>query len=191
MADMHENPGLVEELLDRLEELCFEMLERLLADHKDRIDAIGISDDCGGERGMFISPEHWRRFLKPRHRRLYERIREAGKYAYLHTCGNVTPNIPDLIDIGLNMLQPIQPEAMDIFELKRRFGRDLCLVGGVSTQRALAFGSPDVVRKEVRACLRGMAPGGGYIMAPAKSIMPGVPIENAAALIEAMSRQTL
>ena len=189
LVDLHEHPAFVEELLDRLEELCFDILERLITDYGDRIDAVGISDDCGGERGMLIDPAHWRRFLKPRHRRLYERIRKAGLPTYLHTCGDITPIIPDLIDIGLNMLQPIQPEAMDIFDLKRRYGRDLCLVGGVSTQRALSFGSAAEIRREVRSCIEGMAPGGGYIMAPAKSIMPGVPVENAAALIDAMVHQ--
>jgi len=87
------------------------------------------------------------------------------------------------------MLQPIQPEAMDIFEVKRRFGKDLCLMGGISTQHTLHQGTPDDVRREVRACLKDMAAGGGYVMAPAKAILPGVPVENAAALIDAFLKQ--
>ena len=120
---------------------------------------------------------------------MYERIRTGGKYVYMHSCGHVRPIIPDLVEIGGNMLQPIQPEAMDIFEIKRTFGRDLCLVGGISTQRSLPFGKPKQVRADVAECLERMAPGGGYVMAPAKAIMAGVPLENAIALIDAFVDQ--
>jgi uroporphyrinogen decarboxylase len=97
--------------------------------------------------------------------------------------------IPDLIEVGVNILQPIQPEAMDVFEVKRRFGRDLCLMGGISTQQTLPYGTPDQVRAEVRQCLERLGEGGGYVMAPAKPILPGVPIENAIALIETFVNQ--
>jgi uroporphyrinogen decarboxylase len=97
--------------------------------------------------------------------------------------------LPDLIELGVDILQPIQPEAMDIFDLKQQFGRDICFAGGISTQRTLPYGSTEDVRSEVNNCLLKMAKGGGYIMAPAKAIMPGVPLENAAALINAFVRQ--
>ena len=189
LMDLCLHPSFTHALFDGLEAVCAGVIDRLLRDYGDRIDAIGLSDDYGSERNLMISPDHWRTFLKPRLRRLYQRIRAGGKQVYMHSCGHVRPIVPDLVEIGGNMLQPIQPEAMDIFELKQTFGRDLCLVGGISTQRTLPFGTPDEVRAEVRACLRRMAPGGGYIMAPAKPVMPGVPIENAAALIDAFTHQ--
>lgn len=183
MIDMHENPAFVDELLDGLESLCCTVIDRLVADFGDRVDAIGFSDDMGAQRSMLISPKMWRRFLKPHQERMYRRIRDAGKVVYLHTCGHVEPIVGELVDMGVNMLQPIQPESMDIFALKRKYGRHLCFAGGISTQHTLPFGTPDQVRAETRRCIEVMGEGGGYVVAPAKPILPGVPIENAAALI--------
>ena len=187
--DLHTEPVFCEELLDGLMEVCLGVVDRLLADYGDRIDAIGMSEDYGTEKSLMINPEIWRRFIRPRIARIAERIHQGGKHVYIHSCGNVTQVIPDLVDIGVDMLQPIQPEAMNIFELKKEFGRDLCLVGGISTQKTLPFGTPQEVCDEVRRCLDIMAKGGGYIMAPAKSIMPGVPVENAVALLDSMANQ--
>ena len=189
--DLHTEPAFCEEMLDGLMEVCLGVVDRLLADHGDKIDAIGMSEDYGTERSMMIAPATWRRFIRPRIARIFERIRQGGKYAYIHSCGHVTQIIPDLVDVGINMLQPIQPEAMDIFELKSEFGKDICLVGGISTQNTLPFGTPQQVRDEVRRCLDVMADGGGYIMAPAKPILPGVPVENAVALLESFVNQEM
>jgi len=183
-TDLVLNPAFVEELLDHLEQMCLRIIDRLLRDYGDKIDAIGFSEDYGTQRGLLISPKHWRQFIKPRIGRMFERIRAGGKKVYIHSCGHVEPVIGDLIEIGADMLQPIQPEAMDIFKLKREFGKDICLVGGISTQKTLPFGSVQDVRDEVRACLDRMAAAGGYIMAPAKAILAGVPVENAIALID-------
>jgi len=189
LMDLHLAPAFCEELLDGLEAVCLEVVDRLLADYGDRIDAIGMSEDYGTERGLLISPETWRRFIRPRIARIFKRIRSGGKSFYVHACGDVTDVIPDLIDIGADILQPIQPEAMDIFELKKEFGKDLCLFGGISTQKTLPFGTVQEVRDAVRRCLDVMARGGGYVMAPAKPIMPGVPIANAVALLESFVNQ--
>ena len=189
MMDLHMNPDFVEELLDGLELVCNGIIDRLLSDYGDRVDAIGFSEDYGTETSLMMSPDTWRRFVKPRLARMCGRISKGGKKVYLHSCGHVRPLIPDLVDVGVDMLQPLQPEAMDIFEIKRSFGRELCLVGGISTQETLPFGTPRDVRREVTTCLERMAPGGGYIMAPAKAIMAGVPLENARALIDAFLEQ--
>ena len=189
LTDFLENPGFAAELMDNLAETCIRVVDRLVRDYGERIDAIGLSNDSGAEKSMLISPETWRKFVKPGLARICERIRRSGRKTYLHSCGHVTPIIPDLIEIGVEMLQPIQPESMDIFRLKKEFGRDICLVGGISTQRTLPFGTPDDVVREVRKCLEVMAVGGGYILAPAKPILPGVPLDNAVALIDAIVRQ--
>jgi uroporphyrinogen decarboxylase len=189
MMDFCLHPAFVHELLDGLEAVCAQVIDRLLRDYGDRIDAIGMSEDYGSQQSLLISPRHWREFIKPRLGRLVGRIRGAGKQAYIHSCGHVLPLIGDLVEIGVTMLQPLQPEAMDIFEVKRRFGKDLCLMGGISTQHTLHRGSVEDVTGEVRECLDRMAAGGGYVMAPAKPILPGVPLENAVALIDAFVRQ--
>ncbi len=189
MMDICMNPTFVHELLDGLEDVCSRVIDRLLRDWGDRIDAIGMSEDYGSQKSLLISPQHWREFIKPRLARLVGKIRGAGKHAYIHSCGHVLPIIGDLIDVGVTMLQPLQPEAMDIFEVKRRFGKNLCLMGGISTQRTLHHGSVEDVKHEVQECLTRMAVGGGYVMAPAKPILPGVPVENAIALIDAFTNQ--
>jgi len=190
MMDMTLHPAFVEQLMEGLEATCTSVIDHFLADYGDRIDAIGFSEDYGTQRSLLISPAHWRRFIKPGLGRMIERIRRGGKKVYLHSCGHIVPLIPELIELGVDILQPIQPEAMDIFELKRNFGRDLCLTGGISTQYTLHGGSVDDVRRDVDACLDKMAADGGYIMAPAKAIMADVPVENAIALIDAFRRQT-
>ena len=187
--DMIEHPEFVEDLLDALADVCLGVIDQLLSSFGDSIDAIGFSDDYGSERSLLISPSLWRQFLPPRLERLYNRIKSGGKKVYLHSCGHVEPLLPDFIDLGVDLLQPIQPEANDIYRLKVDFGSRICLVGGISTQVTLPFGTPDEVRREVAKCLAVMAKGGGYIMAPSKPILPGVPIENAVALIDAMVNQ--
>jgi uroporphyrinogen decarboxylase len=189
MMDLCVHPTFAHELLDGLEAVCAKVIDRLLRDYGDRIDAIGMSEDYGSQKSLLISPRHWREFIKPRLARLVGKIRGAGKQAYIHSCGHVLPIIGDLVEIGVTMLQPLQPEAMDIFEVKRRFGKDLCLMGGISTQHTLHHGTVEDVTREVRNCLKYMAVGGGYVMAPAKPILPGVPVENAVALIDAFTNQ--
>jgi uroporphyrinogen decarboxylase len=189
MVDFYEAPAFVDQLMDGLEAICSAVIDRLVRDYGDKVDAIGFSEDLGTQRGLMMSPQTWRRFLKPHSKRMYERIRAAGKVVYMHSCGDVQPIVGELIDIGVNMLQPIQPEAMDIFALKREFGRNLCFAGGLSTQQTLPYGTPQEVRDEVLRCIEVMGKGGGYVCAPAKPILPGVPIENAAALIDTLVGQ--
>jgi uroporphyrinogen decarboxylase len=189
MMDMYDHAPFMDALLDNLEATCMAIIERLLIDFGDQIDAIGFSDDMGGQQNMLISPQAWRRFLKPHQRRLYERIHSAGKVVYLHSCGHIAPIVGELIDIGVNILQPIQPEAMDIFSLKAKYGRQLCFAGGISTQHTLPYGTPNQVREETLRCIEELGKGGGYIVAPAKPILPGVPIDNAVALIDTIVGQ--
>jgi uroporphyrinogen decarboxylase len=189
MTDLYDHPSFVDELLDGLETVCCAVIDRLVRDYGDRIDAVGFSEDMGTQRGLMISPQSWRRFLKRHQKRMYDKIRSAGKVVYLHSCGNIEPIVGELVDIGVNMLQPIQPEAMDIFALKRRYGTHLCFAGGISTQQTLPYGTPEQVRAEVRTCIETMGQSGGYVVAPAKPILPGVPIANAVALIDTIVGQ--
>jgi len=189
LMDLHDHPRFVDDLLDGLEAMCCAVIDRLVSDYGDRIEAIGFSEDMGSQHGMLLSPKMWRRFLKPHQERLFAKIRSAGKVVYLHSCGDITPIVGELADLGVNMLQPIQPEAMDIFALKRQYGRALCFAGGISTQQTLPYGTPAQVRAETRQCIEVMGQGGGYVVAPAKPILPGVPLENAVALIDTIVKQ--
>ena len=175
-----------------------EFVDRLLAGIADYIlrtmdilfdrfefDAIALSDDYGTQKSMMISPGSWRQLIKPRLAEIFTRAKSAGKAVFLHSCGNVRAVVPDLVELGLDILHPIQPEAMDIIELKRTFGDDLTFCGGLGTQDILVSATPDEVRDEVFRLKREMGRGGGYILEPGITIQADVPLKNILAMIEA------
>lgn len=180
--DLVDEPRFAAGLLDLVLERHLEVVDALV---QLPCDAIMVVDDYGDQRGVAVGPERWRQFIKPRLARLYERIHGAGKSTFHHSCGNVFDIIPDLIDCGLDVLQSVQPEAMPVYEIKRRFGSSLRLWGGLGTQRLLPFGSPREIQAEVRRLKRQLGAGGGYVLTSSKPIMPEVPAQNAAALVEA------
>ena len=181
-AGLISEPQFCEELLDAILVRQLDLLDTLC---RLPIDGIIFADDWGDQRGVTIGPDLWRRFIKPRVRMLFERVHKRGKLTFQHTCGNVLEIVPDLIEIGLDCLQSLQPEAMPVYELKRRYGGELILWGGLGTQQLLPFGTTEDIRKEVIKLKRELGVGGGYIFSSCKPIMKGVPVENAAALIEA------
>jgi len=154
-------------------------------------DAVLFGDDWGDQRGVMIGPERWRSFLKPRYARIYEAAHAQGKLVMSHCCGSVVDIIPDLIEIGLDVLESVQPEAagMNPYELKRRWGDKITFWGCLGSQSTIPFGTPQEIHDEVRRLCREMGEGGGYILAPAKPIQPETPTENAVALIEAFANQ--
>lgn len=150
------------------------------------IDAVWFGDDWAGQNGLLISPDLWRRRIRPFFARLIEAVHGAGRKVILHSCGNVRALIPDLIDMGVDCLQSVQPEAMDPIALKREFGRDLCFWGGAPVQSLPAL-SPDDIRKQIRRLRDEMSPGGGFICSPAKALSDELPIAKAIAVIEAVA----
>ena len=181
LTDAAAEPAFYAALLDRLCELDLALLDELLT---LPVDGVILDGDWGNQRGIMLGPERWRRFIKPRLAKLYARIHRAGKHTLHHSCGNVRDVIPDLIEIGLDVLQSVQPEAMNPYELKKEFGRDLTFWGGLGSQRTIPFGSPAEIRREVDRLCREMGRGGGYILGPAKALQPETPTENAAAVVE-------
>lgn len=181
--DMVEHPSFAEELLDAVLEKQLQLMDKLAT---MPIDGIIISDDFGDQRGVIIGPERWKRFIKPRLAKLYERAHDGGKMTLQHTCGNVMEIIPDLIDAGLDCLQCLQPEAMEVYEIKRKYGDRLRLWGGVGTQQLLPRGKPAQICSEVHHLARELGKGGGYVMTSAKPIRSDVPTENAVAFLEAI-----
>jgi uroporphyrinogen decarboxylase len=151
------------------------------------VDVVLIGDDVAGQRGLLMSLETWRTFLKPRLAATVRAVKSANPAAFLcyHSDGNVGPVIPDLIEIGVDILNPVQPECMDPAALKRRFGDRLSFWGTVSVQRTMPLGTPEEVQTEVRARIHDVARGGGLILAPAHVLGPETPWENIVAFFEA------
>lgn len=181
LMDAAAEPDFFEELVRRVADHHMEIVEHLV---QLPLDAIFFSDDWGDQRGVILGPERWRKYLKPHLARMYQCTHEAGMVTFSHCCGCITGIIPDLIEIGLDCLQSIQPEAMNPYELKRRWGDKMTFFGGVGSQRLLPFGTPDEIRSEIRKLCREMGQGGGYILGLAKAFQPETPALNAAAAIE-------
>lgn len=182
LMDLALYPEFVRDLLDLILERELELLEAVC---RLPVDGILFVDDWGDQQGVTIGPERWRQYLKPRVKILYERAHELGKWTFQHTCGNVLPLVPDLIEMGLDCLQSLQPEAMPVYELKEKYGQSLALWGGLGTQALLPRGTPDEIRAEVRKLKRRLGSGGGYVFTTSKPIMRDVPLANAVALVEA------
>lgn len=154
---------------------------------RSNADAVYFSDDWGSQRCLLMNPDDWRKFYLPSYRKLFRRIRDNGMKVFMHLCGNVTEIIPDLIDIGLNVLNPIQPQAMDVRELSERFGGRICFYGGIDVQGTMVSGSPDDVKDEIRNLVNLFGGfNGGYICSTSHSIMPETPLDNIIAMFEAL-----
>jgi uroporphyrinogen decarboxylase len=182
LLDLTMSPRFVAGLLRGLADHVLQTMEVLFA--RFRFDGVTISDDYGTQHGMLMSPSHWRRFVKPLLAEVYALAKRHGRTVLHHSCGNILPIIGDLIEIGLDVLHPIQPEAMDVFRLKREFGRELTFCGGVRTQDLLPRGTPEQVRDEVKRLKAVMGRGGGYILEPGITLQADVPLANLVALIE-------
>ncbi|HBE01623.1 MAG: uroporphyrinogen-III decarboxylase-like protein [Spirochaetes bacterium GWF1_41_5] len=180
MMDFYLNPGFVHELLDALADHNICMIRRALACN---IDAVMFGDDWGQQRGLIMGPDLWRTFIKPRLSRMYQAVKRAGKFVFIHSCGDVDELFPELADCGLDCFNPFQPEVMDVEDLMIRYRGTLAFYGGISTQKSLPFGSTEDVRTEVRKMIR-LGKQGGYILSPAHSIPGDVPLANMLAMIE-------
>lgn len=183
LMDLLDEPRFIHEALDLLMQMHFDAIDDLV---RLPIDGITFGDDFGSQRGLMISPKLFREFFKPRLRQMYGRVAAAGLVVGAHSDGDNLPIIPDLLEIGLQVFHPIQPECMDLETLKREFGRDLSFRGGIGVQRGIALGTPDDVRHEVSRSARILGRNGGYIMEPCKPLPPETPSENVAAFLEAM-----
>ncbi len=151
------------------------------------VDIVITGDDVAGQNGMLIKPALWREFLKPRLAATVRAVKSADPdvFVFYHSDGNVEAVVPELIEIGIDILNPVQPECMDPAAIKRRYGDRLAFWGTVSVQRTIPFGSPAEVRAEVQARIRPVACGGGLILAPAHVLGPETPWENVVAFFEA------
>lgn len=188
MLDMALRPRFVHQLLDRILEFDMAILDALL---EFPIDGVWFGDDYGQQNGLIISPNMWCAFIKPRLALLFARAQAANLPVFLHSDGAVSGLIPDLLEIGLNVLNPLQPEVMDLPALKRTYGRDLVFCGGISTQRLLCRATPEQVEEELKWLAGGMAANGGYIAGTAGSVQADVPLPNLTRLLDLLRGQDL
>jgi uroporphyrinogen decarboxylase len=178
-------------LFDRLLELRLDFWEMALPELGPVVDVVAEFDDYGTQTSQLISPRMFRKQLKPRLKALFERVRDLapGTRLFFHSCGNVRPLIPDFIEIGVDILNPIhvRAEGMEPAALKRDFGSELVFWGGgVDTQGVLPSATPQEVKDDVRRNIEALAPGGGYVFNTVHNIQPDVPAENVVAMWEAL-----
>jgi uroporphyrinogen decarboxylase len=187
MLDLVENPELAEAILDIPFDYHLAAAKRLV---EIGVDMIWTGDDIGGQSAMILSPAMWRRIFKPRMARFFAELKRLNphvKIAY-HSDGVIYPVIPDLIEIGLDVLNPIQPACMDPARLKREYGDKLCFWGSIDEQHTLPFGTPADVRDEVLSRQETLGKGGGLILGPTHHVQLDTPMENFLAMVNTIQQ---
>jgi uroporphyrinogen decarboxylase len=184
LMDAIEHPDFFAEALDKIMNLYLDFVDYTC---ELPVDGILFGDDWGDQRGVIIGPKRWRQFLKPRWAQVYGRVHAHGKIVMHHSCGSVASILPDIIEIGVDVLESVQPEAagMNPYELKKQFGDKITFWGCLGSQSTIPFGKPSEVRAEIQRLRSEMGKGGGYILSPAKPLRSETPTENAVAIVEA------
>lgn len=187
LMDLALDPALVEATLDRIETVQTEMMHRFLSEAASLVDLVFISDDIGGQNGLLMSPRMWRRHLRPRLTRWCDLIHSYGVKVFYHTDGGVGPVIPELIEAGIDVLNPIQHacRGMELGQLAEKYGDQIIFHGGVDNQQVLPFGTVEDVRAETLRCLETLGAGReGYICCSCHNVQPGTPLANVMTMIE-------
>jgi uroporphyrinogen decarboxylase len=186
LLDMHLKPEFTVALIHEIVHFYKGYFTGIASACRGSVDAIAFGDDFAGQTGMLMSPGMWRKFFKPAWAELFAVAKEHGYRVMFHSCGSMFDVIPDLIEIGLDVLYPVQPRArnMDLARLQASFGSRLCFYGGFDVQGLLPHGTVDEIRAETRRLLGLFAGGGGYILSTSHVIMDEVPLENVLALYE-------
>jgi len=188
LMDLVARRKFAEKLLDKILEIRLDQIEKILDRVGDRIDIIAEGDDIAMQKGLIISPQLYRRIIKPRHKKLLSKIREKTDAAiFFHSCGAIYPLIGDLIDIGVDIINPVQVSAkgMDPKRLKKEFGDHIVFWGGGCDPQVMESGTVEEVKRYVRDRCRVFAPGGGFVFAHVHNIQAGAPPQNIIAAFEA------
>ena len=185
LVDFLVRPAVAERVLDQVASRTRYIAGRYAA---AGCDIICLGDDVGSERSMLMAPRLWRKWLKPRLAATVEAIKQANPatIVFYHSDGSIEPVVPDLVEIGIDVLNPVQPEAVDTPGLMRTYGSRLSFWGGIGVQTTLPFGAPEDVRRAVRDLIGNAGPQGGLVVAPSHVIEPDVPWENIEAFVEAV-----
>ena len=181
--DMAVDPEFTNALLDRITEIQLKLIHRYL---DLGIDGAYFGDDYGAQKNLLFSPRMWRKYIKPRLATLFAPFRERGLPVIMHSDGQIQKILPDLVEIGLTVLNPVQPEVVDHDWLYENFGRDLAFYGGISTQTILPYGSPDEVQEAISSCINKLSPSRtGLLIAPSHRMMTDIPMANVSAMLQA------
>lgn len=187
MVMMKRNGSKTEKILDMLNEIRLRQAKLLL---EADVDVIVDGDDAGAQNTMILSPLLWKKYLKPRYKILSNLIHSKGKYFLFHSDGWIEPIIQDLIEIGVDILNPVQPETMDPVRIRELCGNRMAFEGTLSIQRTLPFGNAEKVKNEVRKRIMELGPT-GLILGPSHAIQPDTPLENILAIYDAVIKESL
>lgn len=185
LCDMLTEPEFTEKLFDQILEYQLGVIDAAAA---RPIDCIMFGDDWGQQKGLIMGAPLWRRWIQPRMRRLFDRVKQHGLLVCLHSCGDLREILGDLIDMGLDIYNTFQPEIYDVEKFSREYGGKLTIYGGISTQGVMAFGTPQEVRDETRRMMDLLGPQ-GYIVSPTHQITPDTPVANVLAFMDAVQNQ--
>jgi uroporphyrinogen decarboxylase len=187
LADLIEEPAIAECILERIHQFDLALTRRILDEISGRLLFVYVAEDLGTQESLLMSPALFRRRLKPRMARMIELIHSYGVKVFHHDDGAIRPLIPDLVEIGIDLLNPVQwrCRGMDREGLARDFGPRLVFHGGIDNQRTLPFGSPEDVRREVRETIQAFRSAKGYIVAPCHNLQANTSTANVLALYQA------
>jgi len=186
LTDMITDPGFVKDLFSRILRFNLSLIEKALT---FPVDAVCFGDDWGHQQGLLMGPRLWRKFIKPGLAQMYQKVKEQGKFVAIHSCGKVDEILPDLIEIGVDLFNPFQPEVMDVRAIKRTMGNKISFWGGLSTQKALPYFSTQDLKAEIKRLISELGKNGGYVFAPAHAVPKDVPLKNVLTMIETLHQQ--
>jgi uroporphyrinogen decarboxylase len=194
LMDLALDPKNVKKLMEAAMKIYMEQFKKICNAVGDVVDIYRFPDDLGTSSGMLLSPDNYREFFKPHQKTMIDYIHQNSDMSVLlHSCGTITPIIPDLIEIGLDIINPVQTNARDMEadKLKKEFGKDIVFWGGgANTQGVLNNGTPEEVKNNVKENLEIFAPGGGFVFNQIHNVLPDVPPENVIAMFEAVEEYT-
>lgn len=183
LMDMIANGAFAQELFDRIEAHHMELLACVL----DRdFDGVYFGDDWGQQQGLIMGPPLWRKYIQPAFARMFDKVKRKGKFICLHSCGDNREIFPELVDMGMDIYNTLQPEIYDPGEMKREYGKHVTFYGGISTQRFLPYATPAQVKEKVKEVSEILGENGGYIVAPTHGVTSDIPVENVMAMVEAV-----
>jgi len=180
-------PDHVRDVLARILEYNLKIIDKAL---EYGIDGFYFGDDYGQQSGLLMSPDMWRSNFKEGLATMFGRVKEKGKLVALHSCGDITGILPDLVEIGLDIYQTVQPEIYNLPKLKKDFGSNLTFWGAISTQKELPFSSPEGLKDTIQETVRVLSKNGGYIAGPTHRLPPDIPGENIRVLVDYMVNQS-
>ena len=186
LINLHTKTSLIEATVAHIEGFYLKFYKAYFEAAEGKADFFAMGDDFADQRSLLMSPEMWRKFLKPTYKKIFALAKDHGFYVWFHACGVITEVIPDLIDIGMDVWETVQAHlpCSEPEKLKSRFGKDITFFGGISTQDVVPFGTPEDVRRLVRERIKVLGKNGGYICGADHHIKSSFPVENVVALFD-------